>query len=552
MSLKDLYQTFLADPKSASLASDVSLIYIPTTTKIDGADAVRNHLTRQDHVLKRKSQQVLDTIEGPSSLCLDVEATVEFVSGGGPYLLALDDNFLSDRVATFPTVHIVRFNSQNQIQNVRVYWDQASLLKQVEVIGARGRVWPIRDAKDQTRLIKSTVVSTPSATTNDRPAPTPAAPTPSLSADQENTPPKRVGSPGKKHIKDPYASESLFDLLSPTKDREQPVRAPRAPASAKPPQRDLSELFVGDDDADAPDPTPSKPKTIAPKAGAGKHFKPSRIFGGDDEDEPASTPVAPKVGAGKHFRASRIFDDDETVRSQESHEQIAYRAHPKRFEHFELGADNSEREIKPKTTRPLSRQGPQWNFEDFATPEKPRRQLRGEEVRHFGWSDDEPDLQDSPPAKPRMVQPRRDAETHFQLTDEMEEPAQGRIISSFGNRGKTLYNNPLYNEADDELPDKSKAAANKAPLSIVQNGPNRKKDFESHWGVTDELPARSSANNTENQKPIAADRQKAVRMMEAQWEAYDESPQPSKPQPLPPHRQSVREINKRSWNIGDE
>lgn len=104
MSLKDLYQTFLADPKSASLASDVSLIYIPTTTKIDGADAVRNHLTRQDHVLKRKSQQVLDTIEGPSSLCLDVEATVEFVSGGGPFLLALDDNFLSDRVATFPTV----------------------------------------------------------------------------------------------------------------------------------------------------------------------------------------------------------------------------------------------------------------------------------------------------------------------------------------------------------------------------------------------------------------------------------------------------------------
>ncbi|KAL4890620.1 hypothetical protein BDV59DRAFT_184336 [Aspergillus ambiguus] len=549
MSLKDIYLRFLADPKSASLASDVSLIYIPTTTKVDGADAVRSHLTKQDHVLKRKSQDVLDTIEGANSLCLDVESTVEFVSGGGPYLLALDDNFLSDRVATFPTVHIVHFNSQNQIQNVRVYWDQGSLLKQVEVIGARGRVWPLRDAKDQTRLIKSTVASTPAAETKRGPAaPAQAAPTPSLPADQENAPPKRSASPGKRHIKDPYASESLFDLLSPGKDREEPFRAPRAPASAKPPPRDLSEIFVGEEDGDTPDATPSKPRAVAPKVGAGKHYQPSRIFGGDDDEEPASTPVAPKIGAGKNFRASRIFDDDETVRAQEKPEQIAYRAHPKRFEHFELGADNSEREIKPKTTRPLSKQGPQWTFEDFATPEKPRRQPRGEEVRHFGWSDDEPE-QDSPPAKPRVVQPRRDAETHFQLTDDIEEPAQGRIISSYGNRGKTLYTNPLYNEEDDELPDKPAGAAGKtAPLSVVHNGPNRRKDFESHWEVTDDIPPPSAAN-TENQKPIAADRQKAVKMMEASWEASDESPQPNKPQPLPSHRGSMRDANQRSWDF---
>jgi hypothetical protein len=103
MSLKDVYQRFLAAPTSAPLASDVSLIYITTTTEFKGVEAVTKQLTKQ-HIVKINSQTVLGAVQGSHSLSLDVETSIEFVSGGGAYLPNLDETFLLDRVATFPTV----------------------------------------------------------------------------------------------------------------------------------------------------------------------------------------------------------------------------------------------------------------------------------------------------------------------------------------------------------------------------------------------------------------------------------------------------------------
>lgn len=104
MSLQDVYQAFLADPKPASLAPDASLLYITTTTKFDQADAIISHLQKQRNVVKKKSETLIHAIEGAHSLCVDVETTLEFVTGGGAYLPSLDDNFLADRIATFPAV----------------------------------------------------------------------------------------------------------------------------------------------------------------------------------------------------------------------------------------------------------------------------------------------------------------------------------------------------------------------------------------------------------------------------------------------------------------
>lgn len=120
MSLQDVYQGFLADPKSASLAPDMSLIYITTTTKFEQADSVLTHLSKQQTIVKKKSEQIISAIEAPDSLCLDVETTLEFVSGGGAYLPSLDDNFLADRVATFPTVgsaHSVEDVASNSVHS---------------------------------------------------------------------------------------------------------------------------------------------------------------------------------------------------------------------------------------------------------------------------------------------------------------------------------------------------------------------------------------------------------------------------------------------------
>lgn len=104
MSLKAIYERFLADPNSAALSPDVSLNYITTTTVFNGADAVLKHLSSQQKIVKKKSDKTLSAIEATGALVLDVETTLEFVSGGGAYLPSLDDNFLADRVVTFPTV----------------------------------------------------------------------------------------------------------------------------------------------------------------------------------------------------------------------------------------------------------------------------------------------------------------------------------------------------------------------------------------------------------------------------------------------------------------
>lgn len=41
---------------------------------------------------------------------------------------------------------------------MRVYWDQSTVLKQLEVFGQRGRGWPITDGQTQLSLISQTLV----------------------------------------------------------------------------------------------------------------------------------------------------------------------------------------------------------------------------------------------------------------------------------------------------------------------------------------------------------------------------------------------------------
>ena len=41
----------------------------------------------------------------------------------------------------------------DKIRAIRVYWDQATVLKQLEIVGSRGRGWPITDGPKQINLI---------------------------------------------------------------------------------------------------------------------------------------------------------------------------------------------------------------------------------------------------------------------------------------------------------------------------------------------------------------------------------------------------------------
>lgn len=102
--LKSLYQSFLASPNASALTDDASLNYITTLTTINTAAAIVKHHAAHQKVLTKKEEKVLSCIEGIDALCVDVETTLEFITGGGAYLPGLDDNFLADRVVTFPMV----------------------------------------------------------------------------------------------------------------------------------------------------------------------------------------------------------------------------------------------------------------------------------------------------------------------------------------------------------------------------------------------------------------------------------------------------------------
>ena len=439
----------------------------------------------------------------------------------------------------------MRFNANLQIQNVRIHWDQASLLKLVEVIGSRSRGWPIRDAEDQTKMIKAAIAATPALAS----APVSAVPEqqttePKNEDDDDDNDEERPGTPvGKRRIRDPYAAESLTDLLSPGSDRTEPVRAPRAGASARPPPRDLGDLFVADDNV----PTEAERRSASPS-------KPG--------------PVAPKVGAGRNFQGNRLFDDDETVAKEGGHHQIAYKTNPNRFNHFELGGDNSEREIqdKPAGGRTKSQHTTQWAFDDFVTPEKPRRALRGQEVHQFPWTDVEPDRTPLPPRQP-VVQPRRDAQTHFDLADDSPQapapaPANSgpnrRMIGSFQNKGKDLYRDPILDGAAAAEEEEPEPPRQNPKRFSAMNSSRRQKNFESHWDMSDSSPGAAAAApganevNDENANPNAnatgLDRSRAVKTMEPHWESYDDSPQRPSTKAPP---SGVRSAYHRSWDLGE-
>ncbi|KAJ5475273.1 hypothetical protein N7539_008339 [Penicillium diatomitis] len=529
--LIDSYQRFLASPRNAPLATNATLIYVPVTTKVEGADAIATHTSRQSHIVKKTSDKVMNAIESSDALCLDMETTLHFVEGGGVYLPSLDDNFLVNRVVTFPTIHIVQFNAEQQIQQVRIYWDQGSLLKEVEVIGARGRVWPIRPAQDQVRLLKTAIAEKS---------------TPTLTSTTENKTdlPTRPASPGKRYIKDPYAADSLFDLLSPIKDDPtagQLHEASQSKSSSKRYTRDpyaaesLTELLSPSKQEEA------RRHPYAQAAGRPRAHDYNELFVGDDDEMPSTPSKAEKTAeprVGSKFQRNRIFGNEEEHDAKDA--RAPYKTDPKKFNHFEIGGDNAEFELKQQPQRSNhSRQQSQTDANDFSTPQKSTRVTKTEDARGFGYAESEADLQ-TPVFRQAVHKPRRDADIHFDLTDDNEDEENERPTSSYENRGKGLYENRLF---DDEGTPKADEV-----LGVTGNKASRLSHLESHWEPTDESPV-SNKTKDDGQKPIPLDRARAVQMMESSWDKYDQSPEPIR-NATALHNPSRH--NQPSWTIGDD
>ena len=216
--------------------------------------------------------------------------------------------------------------------------------------------------------------------------------------------------------RDPHASLALFAPRD-SGDSQQTLPAVVPPrASAKPPQRDYHDLFVGHDSNSKPDIRPDSPN---------KHA--------------AYGAVAPKAGAGKNFQANRIFDNDENAPIAADGRDKVYQPNPKKFQHFDIASGTNAGEsntVQSPSIKKNTKGGASWSFDDFNTPGKsiPTKSLAvrpqaGQDVRHWGTENDE--VPESPIRRPYIDKPRKDAQTHFEFQDESPAPQRQQEQSNF-------------------------------------------------------------------------------------------------------------------------
>ena len=349
------YSSFLTSPSTSHLAKDASLNYITTTTTINEPTAILKHLQAQLKQVAKKEETVLNAIEGPDSLFLETETTLQFNNGGGAYLPSMDENLLDEKLVTFPVLHVVNFDADQKIKQIRLHWDQGTLLKQVEAIGRTGRNWPIRDGKAQidaiTKSLKSSGVE-----------PNPKQPLGSRNPNEVviNQHKQRDSVSA---TRDPHASLALFAPRDPNEhapaDYQGPKTAPRA--SAKPAPRDYNELFAGGDSPAATAAPGSMIRSPSPIKADGVMFK---------------------SGAGKHYTGNRLFDDSEATGVARSPERK--KTYNQKYQHFTFG----DGEDVPQNSRPTSGKSGKgqatFSFEDFATPPKYQSKPRPDDAVHWG------------------------------------------------------------------------------------------------------------------------------------------------------------------------
>ncbi|GAB7365925.1 hypothetical protein MBLNU230_g7253t1 [Neophaeotheca triangularis] len=464
------YTQFLKTPNPSLLSSSATINYITTNTSISEPTAIIKHLNAQEKQVVKLDQKTIHAIESQDglSVCLELEVTLRFENGGGVYLPKMDDNLLDEKTVTLAMMHVAQLDPDGKISQIRIYWDQGSLLKMVEAIGKTGRNWPIQDGKAYTAAMTKSVKA---AGQGDGTEATKTLPLRSAAQNVKDGHKRESVSA----TRDPHAS---LDLFQPREDSSQdrsytgPKFTPRE--SAKPAAREYGELFAGEETEGSKirSPSPSKQDGTF-KGGAGKHYKGNRIF---DENEAASPPPARKKTYGQ------------------------------KYDHFAFG--DGEDAPSPASRPTSSRNGApttQIDFELFNTPPKLKQKPQKEHERHWGPGVDEDDP-DSPPKRPIVHAPRKDADPHFAFTDspqtQTDAPKQQHLHRK---AGQGLYvdninNNNDYEDYEDATP-KKENLANITNTNHNNNSTRHNEELGAHYSLTDAqaTPAAVKPNQSKYQ-----------------------------------------------------
>ena len=143
----------------------------------------------------------------------------------------------------------------------------------------------------------------------------------------------------------------------------------------------------------------------------------------------------------------------------------------------------------------------------------------------------------TPVKRPVVHKPRPDADAHFELRDDGGSADQPKKVSTKGklhNTGLGLYKDHiLHSTSDDEDNENAHAGDVKRPLGDVTThvkNENRQKDFAPHWAMRDDdSPATQKAlKENVNAKPMAEDRKKVLKSLDASWGNWDDAPPQAK------------------------
>jgi hypothetical protein len=402
------YQAFLASPTASALSSNASINYITTTTAVHEPAAIIKHLQVHQKQVVKKDEKILYTIESSNGLCLETEVTLQFHNGGGAFLPGMDENVIDERIVTFPLVHVVSFDTNGKICQMRLYWDQGTLLKQVEAIGRTGRNWPIRDGQNLVEAVKTSVNTTGQASSGS------AGRAVNSQHDVVINQHKRGESVNP--TRDPHASLALFAPRDPSADAGSTYTGPSVATrdSSKPAPRDYGELFVGEESA--------------------RNYR---------SDSPAKIDGrSVKTGAGKHVTGNRLFDEDDQDALSPPQGKKTYQ---QKYDHFAFGNGEDAKAKQPDSSRSNRKSQATFSFEDFATPPKVVEKNKPDFDRHWGadYEDERADTKEN--TRPTRQPARNEDESSWS-----ESPQPRKIYNTAGDGmgGRKGAYNPIIGESE--------------------------------------------------------------------------------------------------------
>ncbi|KAL1305737.1 hypothetical protein AAFC00_007320 [Neodothiora populina] len=358
-----VYTSFLSSPSAAALAPDATLHYITTTVSIHEPAAIMKHIQAQEKLVKKKSETILSTIVSNSAIVVETATVYEFVRGGGALLPSMDDNFLVDSVVTIPMVHIVQLDAAGKIDQIRLYWDQGTMLRQVDAIGRTGRNWPIRDGSTMAKLVKDSVSSSKSGGASQ------AAARPSSKADEVTITSRPMSSKSRDgqdfHTRLFATGDDSERPSSGNSDSSVPTRT-----SAKPAPRQWAEIFPNGPPPDKVE--GAKPKPLSPESRRSNPAKFDHFELGNGEDAAPIDPNRPPSAHAKKHQSTWDLEDMNTV------PKFNPKSQPAMERHFGYGIDDDAPPTpatRPVVHAPRPDANPHFDMNDAPSPTV-QRQLR--------------------------------------------------------------------------------------------------------------------------------------------------------------------------------